>query len=126
MTVKITFNSKEVGHVLVEWIALECMCTENEEHEDMSFGDGEHYYRQIFVIDSDMIIEHNNKDLAELRFEVKDGMFRYDLLDSAGKIVRMFMLPITYVHAIHASHEVPAKSKVSMHKLSALERKKNR
>lgn len=131
---KISFNGKPVGHVFVEYIGLEdvprCSCRDHDDDDNVAYAEGENYYRELFVIDSDRIIEHNSENhtgLAELKFEVKDNLFRYDLLDSDGNIIKMSMMPISYIHTVNTSVDGPSKDKqVPMNRYSKEERRKAR
>lgn len=93
--------------------------------------DGEDYYKGLFTIDTSIIIHDfiekgidDFKDITELKCEVKDGLFKYEALDSSGNIIRMFMFPLKYLHSIEADKNEPSlEAPVPMHKLSRSERK---
>lgn len=71
MTVKVSFNGKPVGHIMVTWIGLEeaALC------EDRHMPDGVDFYKELFTINSQTIIHEfiekgidGFKDITESKY----------------------------------------------------------
>ena len=108
--VKITFNGESVGYVGVQWIGLEDIC------EDYHLESGEGYHKELYFIESSTIIhDHIEKDSPEFKgvtqmsFEIKDGFFRYECRDNLNNLVKLFMLPLSYLFNIECRKDEPSK-----------------
>jgi len=124
--VEITFNGQAVGFVLVEWIGL----YDASKHMQSDLG----LRKELNVIDSSYIIHEfiekgldDFKDITQLKFEIKDGFFNSEVLDNSGNVVKMFMVPLSYIHTIQTDRKEPSeKERIPMHKLSKEQKSKER
>ncbi len=119
--VKITFNGERVGYVGVQWIGLEdaVLC------EDHHLESGEDYHKELFFIESSVIIhDHIEKDSPEFKgvtqmsFEIKDGFFRYECRDNAGNIIKLWMVPLSYIHTIECRKDEPSRDEEKINRLN--------
>lgn len=123
MTVEILFNGKKVDFVFVEWVGA----TFNEfEHSEGCSNMGDDFHEELYCGESGDIIDMFT-GITKLIYEVKDGFFKYEVLNETGEIVRMFMIPSKYLRSIDAGKKLDyAKPKTPMNKLSTGEKRKAR
>ena len=67
------------------------------------------------------------RNVTQMRFEIKDGFFRYEARDNSGDVVKSFMTALSYIHTIETRREEPPREPgMPMHKLSKEEKRKAR
>ena len=124
--VKITFNGESVGYIAVQWIGLEDAVLCEDHHMESS----EDYHKELFFIDSSVIIhDHIKKDnpefkgVTQMAFEIRDGFYRYECRDNAGNMIKLWMLPISYIFTIECRKDEPSFDTQPINKLSKEEQK---
>jgi hypothetical protein len=110
MTVKISFNGQEIGYIAVQWIGLEDTC------EDYHLESGEGYHKELYFIESSVIIhdfiekgDPEFKDATQILFEIKDGFFRQEIRDNSGNIIKLWMIPLSYLFNIECRKDEPSR-----------------
>jgi hypothetical protein len=82
--------------------------------------------KELFAIDSASIkheyIEKGDpefRNVTQMRFEIKDGFFRYEARDSSGNVVKSFITALSYIHTIETRKDEPSREPgMPMHKFS--------
>jgi hypothetical protein len=128
--VKITFNGESFGYVGVQWIGLEddstlCDCDQMES--------GENYHKELYFIESSVIVHDyiekghpEFKDATQISFEIKDGFFRQEIRDNSGNIIKLWMIPLSYLFNIECRKDEPSFDTPPINKLSKEEKQKAR